>query len=414
MLRCFGVKNSKKNIKTRAKCELEEILYHSNQADGLRGTEFKRTVARLERVLQESTEHMSSSVALDMLKVLSRAHRTSLRGYITSYGNNCDVSLLRRKQYEMEIRQLRLRRHDEVIQLRIRTDELKSIIEDERGKYEQKLHSVKANHEHELELMEQTQLQLQAQQLLIDRERDELTKEFQVKLKLAENEFRRKERSLTEELELQDSSMGLPDTWIKFTPKQYMSSGGVKLINLELNSPELAGILSAFYRTCATCTVVSVERVQNPSLYRTYTHHRAEMRKRCKSLRYTKPIEQTLFHGTKPGVKQAIAAESFDPRLNGSNGNAYGKGTYFATEAGYSSKDAYASPGKDGLKVMFIAYVLVGRYAMGHRAYTRPPISNDGILYDSVVNFAEQPSIFVLFDPWHAYPAYAITFRGFK
>ena len=76
--------------------------------------------------------------------------------------------------------------------------------------------------------------------------------------------------------------------------------------------------------------------------------------------------EKFLYHGTSPDTVEPICAQNFDFRLNGKNATRFGKGSYFAKNASYSH--SYADKDASGYRYMFIAQVLVGRYAQvsGH------------------------------------------------
>ena len=58
--------------------------------------------------------------------------------------------------------------------------------------------------------------------------------------------------------------------------------------------------------------------------------------------------------------------------------------------------------------------VIVGDYAVGNSSMVRPPLKdpNDisGDMYDSCVNRLHNPSIFVTFERWQAYPKYLIEY----
>lgn len=62
---------------------------------------------------------------------------------------------------------------------------------------------------------------------------------------------------------------------------------------------------------------------------------------------------------------------------------------------------------------MYLAKVLVGKFALGKEDIkTPPPIDPDRreLLYDSVVNSTDYPSVFVVFHDDQCYPEYLITF----
>ncbi|KAJ7397620.1 hypothetical protein BTVI_133417 [Pitangus sulphuratus] len=138
--------------------------------------------------------------------------------------------------------------------------------------------------------------------------------------------------------------------------------------------------------------------------------------------------EQMLFHGTSNEFVEAICIHNFDWRINGMHAAVYGKGTYFARDASYSSHfckesmkhgDTFQIHGVNLQphlhrpdKVMFLARVLTGDYIGGDSKYIRPP-SKDGSfvnLYDSCVDNTWNPKIFVIFDANQIYPEYLIEF----
>ena len=71
--------------------------------------------------------------------------------------------------------------------------------------------------------------------------------------------------------------------------------------------------------------------------------------------------EKLLYHGTSYDVADAICHQNFDSRLCGKNATLYGKGAYFSKSASYSH--SYSTADSKGHYYMFVAQVLVGRYA---------------------------------------------------
>lgn len=93
-------------------------------------------------------------------------------------------------------------------------------------------------------------------------------------------------------------------------------------------------------------------------------------------------------------------------------GAAYGDGVYFAKDAYYSL--TYSQPSPSGDRFMYLARVLVGKHTVGKEGMKTPPAidpTKKEILFDSVVNKDENPSIFVVFNDFHVYPKYLITFK---
>ena len=130
-------------------------------------------------------------------------------------------------------------------------------------------------------------------------------------------------------------------------------------------------------------------------------------------------IERQLFHGTRDEeVVQAICRQNFDWRISGSaNDVVFGHGTYFARDACFSDKYSECRKTDKGRRNcwMFLARVLVGRTAVGHRDYVRPPPIDPeqphGDLYDSCVNSLDRPKVFVVFDTDQCYPEYLIAYK---
>ena len=87
---------------------------------------------------------------------------------------------------------------------------------------------------------------------------------------------------------------------------------------------------------------------------------------------------------------------------------------YFALQAAYSARSTYSPPDANGNRYMYLTKVLVGEYTQGRKGLITPPPKdpNDPTdLYDSVVDDAQNPQIFVVFYDWQCYPEYLITFQ---
>jgi len=70
--------------------------------------------------------------------------------------------------------------------------------------------------------------------------------------------------------------------------------------------------------------------------------------------------------------------------------------------------------GRRELRVMVAARVFVGRYAVGHRTYRKPPplvpTQPFAKSFDSCVNYVDDPTLFVIFDSSQCYPEYFVTY----
>ena len=120
-----------------------------------------------------------------------------------------------------------------------------------------------------------------------------------------------------------------------------------------------------------------------------------------------------LFHGTPEELTGKVAQQGFNRSYTGlTSGRAvWGKGSYFARDASYSSSIEYSRPNTDGVQHMFLCQVVVGEYCRGKGGLLAPPPRNGDILYDATVDDVRDPSIFVTYNDAQAYPEYLVRFR---
>ncbi|XP_019624418.1 PREDICTED: poly [ADP-ribose] polymerase 14-like [Branchiostoma belcheri] len=165
---------------------------------------------------------------------------------------------------------------------------------------------------------------------------------------------------------------------------------------------------SAEYKTVSSKSglgnIVSIERVQNPTLWRQY----CAQKDRISLKRPGQNIEQELWHGASADSCVKIYHNGFNRSYMlyaGVYGAAIGKGVYFAVNASYSD----ASPDASGHKRLFLAKVLTGLSTPGKpNLIVPPPIPGGGLLdtYDSTSG----SGMFCVFHDAQAYPEYLITF----
>jgi len=55
--------------------------------------------------------------------------------------------------------------------------------------------------------------------------------------------------------------------------------------------------------------------------------------------------------------------------------------------------------------------VLVGDTTLGNSSYRRPPEKSSGVLYDSVTDNLNNPTMFIIFENYQAYPLYIINYK---
>ena len=90
-------------------------------------------------------------------------------------------------------------------------------------------------------------------------------------------------------------------------------------------------------------------------------------------------------------------------------GAVYGDGVYFAVDASTSAK--YCKP-HDGKRYMYYCKVLTGEYTIGKAGLKESPMKDVDTheWFDSVVDNAESPTMFIIFNDTQAYPEYLVTF----
>ncbi|XP_039918886.1 zinc finger CCCH-type antiviral protein 1-like isoform X4 [Hirundo rustica] len=182
---------------------------------------------------------------------------------------------------------------------------------------------------------------------------------------------------------------------------------GYKAVVISSATSEYNGIKQLFHQTMKNYSILNIQRIQNPSLWKVFQWQKEKMKRENggKEVR-----EKHLFHGTDNTSMKTICTQNFDWRICGSNGTNYGKGSYFARDACYAH--AYCQATAQG-HLMFVARVLVGDYVKGNAAFVRPPEKNADKLwfYDSCVDNELNPSVFVVFEKHQVYPEYIIEYE---
>lgn len=125
--------------------------------------------------------------------------------------------------------------------------------------------------------------------------------------------------------------------------------------------------------------------------------------------------EYRLFHGTDPVNIESICQFGFNRSYCGKNGVNYGSGVYFARNASYShqysSKQAVSYLGYQSEYCMLLSRVLIGQYQIGRPSMKIPGRRVDGHMFDSTVDNFHAPSIFVVYNDFHALPEFLIYYQ---
>uniref|UniRef100_A0A8P4KNW5 Poly [ADP-ribose] polymerase n=1 Tax=Dicentrarchus labrax TaxID=13489 RepID=A0A8P4KNW5_DICLA len=181
-----------------------------------------------------------------------------------------------------------------------------------------------------------------------------------------------------------------------------------KKVELQPTSPEYQAVAQGFLKT-AKYTIRKIERVQNLYLWNAY----AVCRQRILAKNGPADLgEKSLYHGTSVESCDCIERDRFDRSFAGAHAAAYGKGVYFAVNAAYSA-NGFSPADAAGLKRLYVALVLTGRYTVGNSSMKSPPPrgSDRTDCFDTVVDKKQPPSMFVIFHDDQAYPEYLITFN---
>ncbi|KAM7056898.1 protein mono-ADP-ribosyltransferase PARP12-like isoform 3-T3 [Acridotheres tristis] len=182
---------------------------------------------------------------------------------------------------------------------------------------------------------------------------------------------------------------------------------GYKAVVISSATPEYNEIKQLFHQTMKNYSILKIQRIQNPSLWKVFQWQKEKMKKENGGKEVQ---EKLLFHGTDITSMKTICTQNFDWRICGSNGTNYGKGSYFARDARYSH--AYCRATLLG-HMMFVARVLVGDYVKGNADYVRPPkkCADKLWFYDSCVDNELNPSVFVVFEKHQIYPEYIVEYK---
>jgi hypothetical protein len=156
-------------------------------------------------------------------------------------------------------------------------------------------------------------------------------------------------------------------------------------------------ISNRIYESYPNACILFIDSVSNSDLLHNYNQQREcihELRGEVKELQ--------LFHGTDHYLIDIIAKEGFDPTKNKTA--AYGYGTYFAKNAGYSQNYMRGNP--NDITYMFLADVLIGTLTTGMRR-----ITTEKYQFDNNVDSKINPTIYTTPYRYGAYPKYIIAFH---
>ncbi|XP_073401705.1 protein mono-ADP-ribosyltransferase PARP15-like [Dendrobates tinctorius] len=197
-----------------------------------------------------------------------------------------------------------------------------------------------------------------------------------------------------------------PKTWTD------MEKSECQDVILKEISHEYKEVKDKFYKTTLEKEnqIMEIKRIQNERLWKCFTINKHDVNKKNPGEENIRP----LYHGTHSNAIANINRNGFNRAYCGKNATMYGNGTYFAEDSKYSCRDTYSCPDANGMKYIYQAAVITGRYCKGDRSYKEAPHvdgdPNKG-RYDSVVDDVKNPKMFVVFRDDVAYPEYLIAFK---
>ncbi len=171
---------------------------------------------------------------------------------------------------------------------------------------------------------------------------------------------------------------------------------------VELSDPIYEEVTRRIRMTYPKACVVFVESVHNEFVEAKFE----EQKKKLEEKRGPDVIKiLSMFHGTNEKAINNIVADGFDPEYNTTS--AYGKGTYFSSNAMTSS--TYARDKREQLQYMFLADVIDGI-----RTTTRANQKTDTEKYDlSVAEHVPLPNICCTPYRYGSIPRYVIGFHRY-
>jgi poly [ADP-ribose] polymerase 10/14/15 len=175
------------------------------------------------------------------------------------------------------------------------------------------------------------------------------------------------------------------------------------------DGPEKKNVVDQFKTTLAPTTqVVSVDRIENMSLWQSYAIKRQTVSLHGDGVEVEK---SWLFHGTTEDTVPKIMQQGFNRSFCGRNATMYGKGVYFARDASYSAHPLYSKPDANGVKRILLCRVAVGSFCLGKKDALTPDMKDASSLYDTTVDNMRDPSIYVTYHDGQAYPEYLVHFK---
>jgi len=235
------------------------------------------------------------------------------------------------------------------------------------------------------------------------------------------------------------AAMAPPPYWVASKAATYEEMVGAILYPVDIGSDEFERVEKDFLAGAGGpransklpghtgLKVIEIQRIENMNLWQSYAAKLNSLKTRAKKegVDSSEYERVNMFHGTSThAVYEMLYQQGFNRSFAGKNATFYGKGCYFARDAGYSADYSGQIPNRPDVFQMLACRVAVGEYCQGVADSITPGgtpfgnfrIADKKVLYDSAVrNIKEKdprgPQMIVTFHDAQAYPEYLLTFQ---
>jgi len=178
-------------------------------------------------------------------------------------------------------------------------------------------------------------------------------------------------------------------------------------VPLDTTTTEWKAVEREFHKTMPAFRLIKmIERVENPSLWEYFSFRQERVTKLTGNANI-----QHVWHGTRSVDPKIICSDQNDGFMTQcSQQGMWGRGTYFAADASYSSNYAYTGW---GAKTIILARLVIGDAVKlcADSSLTQCPDKPDGKRrYDTVTGTTQGSKVFIVYENGRAYPEYLVRY----
>mmetsp|Transcript_18062 Transcript_18062/g.25797 ORF Transcript_18062/g.25797 Transcript_18062/m.25797 type:complete len:344 (+) Transcript_18062:43-1074(+) len=197
-------------------------------------------------------------------------------------------------------------------------------------------------------------------------------------------------------------SMEIDETFDSF-------AGHFVAVGLSPSSTEWKAIDNQMSETMPSHRITEIARIQNTFLWEYFTFQKERMTKLSGG---KEPNSVSVWHGTRGTHPLTICRDKYDGfKMQHSRQGMWGRGIYFAEDAGYSNR--YAHMNNDGSRSMILAELLSGEESelCPNPSLIDTPMKPGGEMkYDTVTGTTKGSKVYVVYENGRAYPKYLVTY----